>query len=251
MCGVMETWPRANEGKVTLKTTLGKINLNGNLETENQLLYKWVILKIRFQYWKMFLKAVYVYVAETTVSLQTCFQCYVPLFTLLPIPLRQATGVKQRGGKGRRGWREEQERPTSSHVLGIGKRSDGTLPINTSAAACFSPLLLLIFFKFRCWKIPLRINCKQHSRFRFATEWNHRCQGYKQNLRHHPLILQVSELKPRDVSRSWSHVDNSSLFTIAGLLFFLGTELGQPSQLPLQLSMVMEYVHMGCVPLSG
>lgn len=48
MCGVMETWPRANEGKVTLKTTLGKINLNGNLETENQLLFKWIILKIRF-----------------------------------------------------------------------------------------------------------------------------------------------------------------------------------------------------------
>lgn len=48
MCGEIEAWPRANEGKVLLKTrALGKINLNGNLKAENQLLFKWIILKIR------------------------------------------------------------------------------------------------------------------------------------------------------------------------------------------------------------
>lgn len=36
MCGEMETWPRANEGRLPLKTrALGKINLNGNLKAEN------------------------------------------------------------------------------------------------------------------------------------------------------------------------------------------------------------------------
>lgn len=82
MCGVMETWPRANEGKVTLKTrALGKINLNGNLKAENQLLFKWIILKIRFWYWNIFLKAVYVYVAETTVSLQKCVSVVFPFLS--------------------------------------------------------------------------------------------------------------------------------------------------------------------------
>lgn len=39
MCGEVEAWPRANEGKVLLKTrALSKINLNGNLKPENQLL---------------------------------------------------------------------------------------------------------------------------------------------------------------------------------------------------------------------
>lgn len=48
MCGEVEAWPRANEGKVLLKTrTLSKINLNGNLKPENQLLFKWIVLKIR------------------------------------------------------------------------------------------------------------------------------------------------------------------------------------------------------------
>lgn len=48
MCGEVKAWPRANEGKVLLKTrALSKINLNGNLKPENQLLFKWIVLKIR------------------------------------------------------------------------------------------------------------------------------------------------------------------------------------------------------------
>lgn len=47
--GETEAWPRTNEGKALLKTrALSKINLNGNLKPENQLLFKWIILKIRF-----------------------------------------------------------------------------------------------------------------------------------------------------------------------------------------------------------
>ena len=49
MCGEIEASPRANEEKLCLKTSvLSKIHLNGNLQAENQLLFKWIIPRIRF-----------------------------------------------------------------------------------------------------------------------------------------------------------------------------------------------------------
>lgn len=49
VCGEIEAPPRANEEKLCLKTSvLSKIHLNGNLQAENQLLFKWIILRIRF-----------------------------------------------------------------------------------------------------------------------------------------------------------------------------------------------------------
>ena len=49
VCGEIEARPRANEGKLCLKTSiLSKIHLNGNLRAENQLLFKWIIFRIRF-----------------------------------------------------------------------------------------------------------------------------------------------------------------------------------------------------------
>lgn len=49
MCDDIEAGPRTHEGKVLLKTrALSNINLNGNLKPENQLLFKWIILKIGF-----------------------------------------------------------------------------------------------------------------------------------------------------------------------------------------------------------
>ena len=49
VCGEIEASPRANEEKLCLKTSvLSKIHLNGNLQAENQLLFKWIIPRIRF-----------------------------------------------------------------------------------------------------------------------------------------------------------------------------------------------------------
>lgn len=47
ICGKIVAWPRATEGEVLLKTrALGKSHLNGNSEVA-QLLFKWIIFKIR------------------------------------------------------------------------------------------------------------------------------------------------------------------------------------------------------------
>ena len=49
VCGEIEAPSRAHEGELCLKTSvLNKIHLNGNLQAKNQLLFKWIIFRIRF-----------------------------------------------------------------------------------------------------------------------------------------------------------------------------------------------------------